>query len=105
MLADFCFADLLLYVLTDDQRWLVVGQVRPATAQTHYIVDWVGTDANETEIALLHRALAGETSEGETRVAGIDGPTRLLGIPVRRNGRVIAVLTREWSPTTTRQPG
>jgi two-component sensor histidine kinase len=29
----------------------------------------------------------------------------MLGIPVRHNGRVIAVLTREWSPTTTRQPG
>jgi two-component system, sensor histidine kinase PdtaS len=105
MLADFCFADLLLYVLTDDGRWLVVGQVRPATAQTHYIADWVGTYANETEVPLLDHALAGERSEGETRVSGIDGPTRLLGIPVRRSGRVIAVLTREWSPLTTRQPG
>ena len=31
MLADFCFADLLLYVPTKDDRWLIVGQVRPAT--------------------------------------------------------------------------
>jgi two-component sensor histidine kinase len=105
MLADFCFADLLLYVLTNENRWLVVGQVRPATAQTHYIADWVGTYANETAVGLLDRALAGDRSEGETRVAGIDGRTRRLGIPVRRNGRVVAVLTREWSPSTTRQPG
>jgi len=28
MLADFCFADLMLYVPTKDDRWLIVGQVR-----------------------------------------------------------------------------
>ena len=105
MLADFCFADLLLYVLTEDRRWLVIGQVRPATAQTHYIADWVGTPANETELPLLTAALEGRTAEGETKVAGVDGPTRMLAIPVRHQGRVIAVLTREWSPRITRQPG
>ena len=42
MLADLCFADLLLYVPTKDDRWLIVGQVRPATGQTMYRTDWVG---------------------------------------------------------------
>ena len=45
MLADFCFADMLLYVRTPDgpadAHWLVVDQVRPATAQTLHIKDWV----------------------------------------------------------------
>ena len=105
MLADFCFADLLLYAQTRDDAWLVIGQVRPATAQTHYIADWVGTEANPTELDLLNGALAGKIAEGETKVTGVDGPTRMLAIPVRHDGRVIAVLTREWSPRVTRQPG
>ena len=105
MLADFCFADLLLYVKDRDGRWLVIGQVRPATAQTHYIADWVGTRANDTELGLLNAALEGRSEEGETQVTGVDGPTRMLAIPVRHEGRVIAVLTREWSPRITRHPG
>ena len=53
LLADFCFADLLLYVPTKDERWLIIGQVRPATGQTVYRTDWVGTFANATEQAVL----------------------------------------------------
>ncbi len=105
MLADFCFADLLLYVSTGPNRWLVVGQVRPSTAQTHYIADWIGTEANATEIELLNAAGQGQVSEGDTKVANVDGPTRMTAIPVRHDERVIAVLTREWSPLVTRQPG
>ena len=37
LLADLCFADLLLYVPTSAGSWLVVGQVRPATGQTIYV--------------------------------------------------------------------
>jgi len=105
MLADFCFADLLLYVYGHDGRWIAIGQVRPATAQTHYIADWVGTRADPSEVVLLDRAAAGAIAEGETKVAGVEGPTRMVAIPVRHEGRVIAVLTREWSPRITRQPG
>ena len=32
-------------------------------------------------------------------------PPGMLAIPVRRQGRVIAVLTQEWSPRIGRQPG
>ena len=52
---------------TGDGRWLVIGQVRPATAQTLYLADWVGTPANETELPLLNAALEGRTEEGETQ--------------------------------------
>ena len=105
MLADFCFADLLLYVAADEGGWIVVAQVRPATAQTHYIADWVGSPADPSEVGLLDRAGAGNIADGETKVAGVEGPTRMTAIPVRHAGRVIAVLTREWSPRITRQPG
>ena len=31
MLADLCFADMILYLPVDDGRWVVGAQVRPAT--------------------------------------------------------------------------
>ncbi|MBU3704824.1 MAG: ATPase, partial [Ilumatobacteraceae bacterium] len=43
MLADFCFADLLLYLPTKDGEWLVAAHVRAATGQTLYIADFVGS--------------------------------------------------------------
>ncbi len=68
--------------------------------------DWVGSWANETERPLLSEALgSGEMVEGEIVVEGIPDAARLLAIPVRHQGRVIAVLTREWSPRIGRQPG
>ena len=57
MLADFCFADLLLYTPSRDGRWLVVGQVRPVTSQTLYLSDWVGAWANESERPVLAKAV------------------------------------------------
>ncbi len=106
LLADLCFADLILYVHGTDGRWLVLGQVRPATSQTLYVADWVGTYANITESAVLDAAEAkGESVEGEIRVEEVEGGTRMLAIPVRRGDRTIAVLTREWSPGMMRPTG
>ena len=69
MLADLCFSDLLLYVPTSSGRWAVVAQVRPATGQTMYQTDWVGSWANETEVALIDDAYRGATVvEGEITV-------------------------------------
>ena len=56
MLADFCFADVLLYTPARDGRWLVLGHVRPVTGQTLYLSDWVGAWANESERPLLIQA-------------------------------------------------
>ena len=63
-LADLCFADLLLYIEAEDLRWLVVDQVRPATNQTMYATDYVGSWADTIESGidpagkLMNRALA-----------------------------------------------
>jgi two-component sensor histidine kinase len=106
MLADLSFADLLLYAPTTDGRWVILSQVRPVTAQTLYIADWVGAWASESERTLL--AAAEESAhmvEGEITVESLSEPARLLAIPVRRQDRVISVLTKEWSPRTGRQPG
>jgi two-component sensor histidine kinase len=106
MLADFCFADLLLYAPASEGRWVILSQVRPVTAQTLYIADWVGAWANETERALLSKAADRRALvDGEITVEGLREPARVLAIPVQRQGRIISVLTKEWSPRTGRQPG
>ena len=106
MLADFCFSDLLLYVPATDDRWLVAAQVRPATGQTMYQTDWVGTWANPTETELLAKAYeSGASVEGEINVEDIPDETRMLAIPVVMDGGPIAVLTKEWVELTGRRPG
>ena len=110
MLADFCFADMLLYVRAPDgpgdARWLAVDQVRPATAQTLHIKDWIGTWASDDERPLLSAAYeGGRVVEGRVAVDGLEEHAHMTAIPVMCNGRYIAVLTREWSEQKGRQPG
>ncbi len=100
-LADLCFADLLLHVMADDGKWMIVDQVRPATNQTMYATDFVGTWASQTEELMNRSVETGAVVEGDivlTRpVVGGDATTgRVVAIPVRSGGRVVAVLTKEW---------
>jgi two-component system, sensor histidine kinase PdtaS len=110
LLSDFCFADLLLFAptagSTDGDRFLVLGQVRPSTSQTVYRADWVGVEVNEEERPLVTRAFRlGEIIEGETTISALKERVRVLCIPVRCEGEVIGVLTRESAPSFGRQPG
>ena len=106
MLADFCFSDLLLYVPVEDGRWLVAAQIRPATGQTIYENDWVGSWANETETPVLGGAFdSGTVVSGEVHVEGLADPTTMVAIPVRCGDRPIAVLTREGAPSSARRQG
>jgi two-component sensor histidine kinase len=110
LLSDFCFADLLLFVPTKDgeagSRFIVLGQVRPSTSQTVHRADWVGVTVTAEERPLVARAhQLGEIIEGETTIAALKERVRVLCIPVRCNGEVIGVLTRESAPSFGRQPG
>ncbi|MEQ1698688.1 MAG: sensor histidine kinase [Ilumatobacteraceae bacterium] len=106
LLADLSFADLLLYVPATDGTWYVVAHVRPATGQTIYHYDYVGTVAAGQEVPLLAKAYAeGEIVEGEITVDGMPDPVRVMAVPVRAGGKPIGVLTREWSSRGSRQPG
>ena len=110
LLADFCFADLLLFAPTVDaqegERFLVLAQIRPSTSQTVYRADWIGTVVDEEERPLVARAFRlGEIIEGEATVAALKERVRVLAIPVRHRGEVIGVLTRESAPSFGRQPG
>lgn len=106
MLADLSFSDLLLYVKNRSGRWVVVGQVRPATGKTIYSNDWVDAVANQSEVAILDEAYdARSVHEGDIVVEGISEETRMMAIPVLCGGAPIAVLTKEWIETSGRAPG
>ncbi len=106
MLADLCFADMLLYLPARDGSWSVVAQVRPATGQTIYHSDHVGAKADPDELGLLEQAFTtGSMCEGEVSGEDARGSVQLRAIPVRGTAGPIAVLTREWSTQTSRQPG
>lgn len=105
LLADLCFADLLLYVPSTDSEWLIVAQVRPATGQTLYLTDYVGVPADNERPLLASAFETSEISEGEIAVDQLPEPARMLAIPVRFGSKPIAVLSREWSNRTGRQPG
>ena len=105
LLADLSFADLLMYAPADDDRWVILAQVRPATGRTIYLTDYVGAFADD-EVPLLERARSsGGSCEGEIIVDAVAEPVNLLAVPIRHHGRVIGVLGREWSNRSTRQFG
>jgi two-component sensor histidine kinase len=105
LLADLSFADLLLYVPVDGGGWLNIAHVRPATGQTIYQEDYVGTLADDERPLLAKCIATGDIIEGEIAVDGLPEPARMMAVPIRHDGRVIAVLTREWSNRVGRQPG
>ena len=109
MLADFCFADLLLFApvrASERAGFVVLGQVRPTTGQTVYRRDWVGAVVDESDRPVVSRTFRlGEIIEGETNAPGTMERVRVLGIPVRYDDDIVAVLTRESAPLFGRQPG
>ncbi len=102
MLADLSFSDLLLFVPQDaagddgSRRFLIGGQMRPTTGQTVHRDDLVGRLIDDADRPLVGRAWRlGQIVEGEVAVDGRGEPARAQCIPVRWNGTLLAVLTRE----------
>ena len=108
MLADLCFADLLLLVPDDPgnpAEFSVVGQVRPSTNPTLYRDDMVGRTFPSEDRPLLKRSWShGQIVEEEVSHATGER-VRLQCIPVRGRDRMLAVMTRESAPTVSRRQG
>ena len=66
---------------------MVLGQVRPATTQTLYRSDWVGTVVDRRRApARRPRPGSGEIIEGEVINPALREEVRALCIPVRLEG-------------------
>ncbi len=123
LLADFCFADLLLFTRVDrpseipaealpdgaapdDELFVVLGHIRPTTSQTLYRSDLIGDLMVGSDRPLVARAMDhGEIIEGEITVSSIRERVRVQCIPVRWNDRIIGIMTRDSAPLVGRQPG
>ncbi len=135
LLSDLSFSDLILYVPIDNfsmsiadpvsvegkthslidftkritpeegLRFVIMGQIRPATSQTFFEHDLVGQIYRSNELPLIQEAwrkgtiIFGELDEGREEL------TRYQCIPVRWNNEVIAILSRAWSPLVGRKTG
>jgi two-component sensor histidine kinase len=106
MLADLCFGDLVLLAESVDNTFVVLGQMRPSTSQTLHHDDLVGSIVTDGERPVVARAFrSGEIVEGEVALGDLADRVRMQGVPVRRDGHVIAVMTREAPLSATRRPG
>jgi two-component sensor histidine kinase len=113
MLADLSFADLLLFVplrsrsrLRQDAEFLVAAQVRPVTGSTLYSHDEVGrrvrgADRPAVAAAMTEGRIVRQQQPRDER----DVPVHEEAIPVRRGGRVLAVVSRESSVAAARVLG
>ena len=109
LLADFCFADLLLFAPVaggDDSRFVILSQIRPTTSQTLYREDQVGRIIDETERPLVARAWRlGQIIDGEISSSSRGERARVQCIPVRRRETLLGILARESAPSVGRRPG
>lgn len=100
LLADLSFADLLLWVPATEApgRFRVTAHCRPTTGATAYPEDVVGLISTGIETELMHQAWESQEiiiAPGEDELHDAHAP--IAGaevVPVMREGRIIAVLTR-----------
>ena len=106
LLADLSFADcLLLAPIVDRSAFVVLGQVRPAPAQTLYEADMVGSviDSSDRPRAAMALAESRIVREGEPEWReGI--PIREEAIPVSVGAETHAVISVEQNLATARTP-
>jgi two-component sensor histidine kinase len=105
LLSDLSFADLVLWVPSEPDGWLAVAHVRPTTGAMVFFDDLVGRRIDPGRRPLLDQAYTGarivRAPEPEFRD---DMPIREEAIPVVRDGRALAVLTRHTNLATMRTP-
>jgi two-component sensor histidine kinase len=104
LLADLSFSDMLLMARVDgpekgDSGFVVLGQMRPNNRSTMVNDDLVGTTHDATSWPLVQLAFDGGTRIiGEVNVEAIDDVIPVWCVPVRFDGRVVAVMVRLQGP-------
>jgi two-component sensor histidine kinase len=107
-LSDLSFSDLLLFAPVSGgrgERFVVLGQVRPTTSQTLHLEDLVGWVITDERPLVARAWRVGSVVEGEVGIPSRSERARLVCIPVRREGELVAILTRESALSIGRRPG
>ncbi|MGZ6751857.1 MAG: sensor histidine kinase [Nocardioides sp.] len=106
IIADLSFADLVLWLPDREGRGFWAGaQMRPTTGPTAYVDDVVGTFVPVGRRPMLDAAYAqGRLVRDGDPEWRDDVPVRVETIPVRRAGRVIAVVARNTNLLGVRTP-
>ena len=106
LIADLSFADLLLCVPAGADRFRIVGQMRPHTARTLYPADLVGEVVETGWHPFVERAWRERRRLLAPQPVFIDAePVRVEAVPVRRRGKVLAVLSVEAPEVPARATG
>ncbi|AOD23887.1 MULTISPECIES: sensor histidine kinase [unclassified Rhodococcus (in: high G+C Gram-positive bacteria)] len=101
LLADLSFADVLLWVDAAPSGIVCVAQCRPTTASTVIPEDAVGTLVSDNEHPYVRKAF--ETGEiVDVKSAPGAGINIRQAVPVRWDGRVVAVLSRDAARVSRR---
>jgi two-component system, sensor histidine kinase PdtaS len=104
LLADLSFSDVLLFAPTsaDPDKLVLLGHVRPTTAQTIYRTDLVGELFRSADRPAVTAAFQTRSMRDDIQpLIGVD-EVRIKAIPVCYEGTPIAVLTRESLPVLGR---
>ncbi len=106
ILADFSFADLVLWVpAAGPAGFWSVAQMRPTTGPTAYVDDLVGRYVPGGQRAVLDLAWSEQRIVREGDPEWRDGvPVRVESIPVRHTGRVIGIVVRATNLLGVRTP-
>ena len=105
LLSDLSFADLVLWVRLSPVQWEAVAHVRPTTGQMVFFEDQVGIKATRARAETLEQAFAERRIVRERDTEWRDDlPVREESIPVVRQGRAIAVITRHTNLSMMRTP-
>src|SRR5919106_3283091 len=105
--AHLSFSDLLLYVkVAGEESFEICAQLRPFTSQTLYPNDMVGRRVGQPEQPVVERAFREGRIWRQQDPVMVDGiPIRMDAVPVRAEDEVVAVVSKEGSPATSRRPG
>ncbi|GAA2739238.1 PAS domain-containing sensor histidine kinase [Pedococcus aerophilus] len=105
LISDLSFADLVLWVPGGLEGWLAVAHVRPTTGQMVFFEDVVGRRTHRGRQSLLDQAYADRRIVRERDpIFRDDMPVREEAIPVVKNGRALAVITRHTNLAAMRTP-
>ncbi|WP_417398512.1 sensor histidine kinase [Georgenia deserti] len=105
VVADLAFADLVLWLPTDEGDFVAAAHCRPSTAATVHYQDIVGDHPSEVRRALMEQTMADRGIHVRADPQGRASlPMREVLLPVVHGGRVLGVLTREVGLPTSRVP-